>query len=109
MAIAFGWWIYTPYDSLGETTLTKSYPYAIIGSHEDGLPGGCSGCIVSKVKNKPVWHVCFVNNLCFSGVKSSSFLHGFHLALIKRLIFSRRAQTTLINGIDVLKVRLPRK
>ena len=45
---AFGWQDFVSLDTIHPGT-PKSYPYRAVGSHEDGLNGGCCGCVVEKV------------------------------------------------------------
>ncbi len=45
----FGWNEFTVYDSMPNPATPTSYPYHAIGTHEDGIAGGCSGCIVSEI------------------------------------------------------------
>jgi hypothetical protein len=45
---AFGWRDVVTSDIVPEFT-AMSYPYAAVGTHEDGHSGGCCGCIVDKV------------------------------------------------------------
>ncbi|MBD3297481.1 MAG: hypothetical protein GF341_02420 [candidate division Zixibacteria bacterium] len=45
----FGWNVFTIYDSMPNPATPTSYPYHAIGTHEDGIAGGCSGCIVTEI------------------------------------------------------------
>ncbi|MBD3297905.1 MAG: hypothetical protein GF341_04555 [candidate division Zixibacteria bacterium] len=44
----FGWSEFVTYDLLSDP-MVKEYPVYAIGTHEEGLPGGCNGCIFSEV------------------------------------------------------------
>jgi hypothetical protein len=45
---AFGWSDVASYVEM-DVNASMSWPYYAIGTHEDGLAGGCCGCIVDKV------------------------------------------------------------
>jgi hypothetical protein len=47
---AFGWQEFVELDTIPENT-PSSYPYYAIGSHEDGLNGGCCGCAITEISD----------------------------------------------------------
>ena len=47
---AFGWQEFVSADLIHENT-PASYPYFAVGSHEDGLTGGCCGCVVTELSD----------------------------------------------------------